>query len=501
MIPFPTLEQAFARGRKKATRQEIMKKGNEGESHIPTSIISRGQKNFDKSGLRCTQCGKTKHTKEQCFQLVGYPEWFKERRKERSNWQEKGRAAVALVVGPQQSQWMDTSNHNRASSRIQEEPSSSLEQANHQIKGLHAAGISKPMVEEASGNTTGSSNCNFTKEEEWVLDTGATDHMTYTEKDLINSKLPRKNGIFNANGVYYPISKAGDVTIYPNLILQNTLVVPSLSSKLISVGQLTRDLNCVVHIFSDYSTFQDIKTKRILGRGIRKGGLYYLSDMKTGDALLNINPTDVISFWHKRLGHPSLGYMEKLCLQLFINFNHENFVCETCLKAKIHRSTYLPSDNKKFVAFNLVHTDVWGPSLIVFKSGYRWYIIFVDDFSRMTWLYLLKTKEEVKEIFKILITMIRTQFEKNIKIIRSNNETEYINHEVQTIFQNEGIAHETSCVRTSQQNRVVEQKNRHILKITRALLIENNIPNNFWDNAVIFSIYLMNLTPTQINDF
>jgi hypothetical protein len=52
-------------------------------------MISRGPKQLDKSGLNFTNCGKTKHTKEQYFQLVRYPEWFKERRKEKGQWQER----------------------------------------------------------------------------------------------------------------------------------------------------------------------------------------------------------------------------------------------------------------------------------------------------------------------------------------------------------------------------------------------------------------------------
>ena len=161
----------------------------------------------------------------------------------------------------------------------------------------------------------------------------------------------------------------------------------------------------------------------------------------------------------------------------------------------------MPSSNKALAPFDLIHTDVWGPSPIYSKAGYRWYIIFVDDFSRMTWLYLLKTKEEVKEVFKIFITMVKTQFERNIKVIRSDNGTEYVNYNIREILHTNGIVHETSCVGTPQQNGVAERKNRHILEITRALLIENNVPNIFWDNAITFAVYLMNRTPTQVNNF
>jgi hypothetical protein len=92
--------------------------------------------------------------------------------------------------------------------------------------------------------------------------------------------------------------------------------------------------------------------------------------------------------------------------------------------------------------------------------------------------------------------MVKTQFEKTIKVIQSDNGTEYINHEVQILFQNEGIV-----VGTPQQNRIAEKKNRYILEITRALLIESSVPSNFWDSVMSFAIYLLNRSPTQVNNF
>jgi transposase InsO family protein len=284
----------------------------------------------------------------------------------------------------------------------------------------------------------------------------------------------------------------------------NTLLVPSLFSKLISMGQLTKELNCVILIYPDYCIFQDIQTKKILGRGTRRGGLYYLDTIKTGECLLSVDSTnskEKIWLWHKRLGHLSFGYMQKLFHNFFIGLNNEQFTCETCIKAKSHRSTYLANNNKKIAPFDLIHTDVWGPSPIMSKYGYRWYLSLTDDCSRMIWLYVLKTKAEVKKMFKDFITMVKTQFGIDIKVIRSDNGTEYVNQELQLYFKEKGILHETSCVGTPQQNGVAERKNRHILEISRALLIESHVPKIFWDSAVLFAVYLMNRTPTRVNDF
>ena len=115
-----------------------------------------------------------------------------------------------------------------------------------------------------------------------MIDSGATDHMTFSEKDLVNIIEPRKNGIMNANGISYPVKGMGDAPISSTLTLKNTLFVPSLSTRLISVGQITEELNCAVLMFPDFCIFQDILTREIIGRGTKRGGLYYLDNSKMG---------------------------------------------------------------------------------------------------------------------------------------------------------------------------------------------------------------------------
>lgn len=97
--------------------------------------------------------------------------------------------------------------------------------------------------------------------------------------------------------------------------------------------------------------------------------------------------------------------------------------------------------------------------------------------------------------------MVRNQFNKTIKILRTDNGTEYTNHEFQTTLRNLGISHQTTCPGTPQQNGVAERKNRHLLEVTRALLFSGNLPKKFWADAVLTSCYLINRLPSRILNY
>ena len=143
-------------------------------------------------------------------------------------------------------------------------------------------------------------------------------------------------------------------------MLKDTLLVPSLTTKLISVGRLAEDLNCVVLMYPNFCIFQDILTKEILGRSIKRNGLYHLEDLSTGSTCLVERSTqrNNIVLWHKRLGHPSVGYMRRIFPSLWDGVSNFELKCETCIKSKSHRNTY-PSTYFKSLEFgDLVHSDM-----------------------------------------------------------------------------------------------------------------------------------------------
>ena len=102
--------------------------------------------------------------------------------------------------------------------------------------------------------------------------------MTYDASDFSERSSPQRTSIANANGDISLVKRAGTVMISPTLSLTNTIFVPSLSHKLLSVSQVMKELNCIVLIYPTFCLLQDILTKEIIGCGNKKGGLYYMED-------------------------------------------------------------------------------------------------------------------------------------------------------------------------------------------------------------------------------
>ena len=119
----------------------------------------------------------------------------------------------------------------------------------------------------------------------------------------------------------------------------------------------------------------------------------------------------------------------------------------------------------------------------------------------MTWLYQLKTKDEVFTIYQAFHAMVQTQFSSKIKILRSDNGGEFTNRRFQAYFQQHGLLHETSCSQTPQQNGVAERKNRHILETSHALILGAHVPSCHCGDAVATAVYLINRMPAKILHF
>ncbi|KAE8734362.1 hypothetical protein F3Y22_tig00000773pilonHSYRG00309 [Hibiscus syriacus] len=126
-------------------------------------------------------------------------------------------------------------------------------------------------------------------------------------------------------------------------------------------------------------------------------------------------------------------------------------------------------------------------------SGQTSFLTLVHDFSRSTWVYLLQYKFDVNTIIPAFISMIKKQFELDIKFFRSDNAPEL---KFTELFTSLGILHQFSCVETPQQNSVVKRKHQHLLVVARVLYFQSKVPIKFWGDCLLTGTYLINRLPS-----
>lgn len=187
--------------------------------------------------------------------------------------------------------------------------------------------------------------------------------------------------------------------------------------------------------------------------------------------------------WHRRLGHPSTKIFEtiiKRC-KLPVKANDSFNFCEACQFGKLHALAFPISNSRASAHFELIHTDLWGPAPVMSTDGYRYYVHFIDDYSRFTWIYPLKLKGDTFAAFSHFLALVKMQFGGTVKMVQSDNGTEY--NRVHHLCSQMGIKSRFSCPYTSAQNGRAERKHRHIVETGLTLLEQASMPLHFWWDA------------------
>ncbi|KAL0437101.1 UNVERIFIED_CONTAM: Retrovirus-related Pol polyprotein from transposon RE1 [Sesamum radiatum] len=175
--------------------------------------------------------------------------------------------------------------------------------------------------------------------------------------------------------------------------------------------------------------------------------------------------------------------------------------CDACHKAKQSRLSFPISQSQSVKPFDLVHMDLWGPYKTTNISACSYVLTLVDDHTRSLWTFLLRHKSQVSHTLKTFCTLVQNQFSTTIKILRSDNGSEFVNLECKMLCTELGIIHQTTCTYTPQQNGRVERKHRHLLNVARAILFHASLPIKFWGDSILTATFLINRTPTKLLDW
>ncbi|RVW77239.1 Retrovirus-related Pol polyprotein from transposon TNT 1-94 [Vitis vinifera] len=255
----------------------------------------------------------------------------------------------------------------------------------------------------------------------------------------------------------------------------------------------TSDLPTVTLANGSQLWLKDRSTGKTIGIGRESQGLYHLTSDSSPAVCIS---TDAPLLIHNRLGHPSLSKFQKM-VPRFSTLS--SLPCESCQLGK-HTRVSFPKrlNNRAKSPFELVHTDVWGPCRTASTLGFQYFVTFIDDYSRCTWLFLMKNRAELFSIFQKFYTEIQTQFNISIRVLRSDNAREYFSAQFTSFMSHHGILHQSSCAHTPQQNGVAERKNRHLVETARTLLLHSHVPFRFWGDAVLTACYLINRMPSSV---
>jgi hypothetical protein len=158
----------------------------------------------------------------------------------------------------------------------------------------------------------------------------------------------------------------------------------------------------------------------------------------------------------------------------------------------------LPYPNSLSMSKNpleLVFSDVWGAALESVGRK-KYHVSFIDDFSKFTWIYLIKFKSEVFAKFLEFQTLVERLFDRKIIVVQTDWGGEY--QKLNSFFSKIGITHFVSCPHAHQQNGAVERKHRHIVEVGLSLLAHASMPLKFWDEPFISASYLINRLPSKV---
>jgi len=190
----------------------------------------------------------------------------------------------------------------------------------------------------------------------------------------------------------------------------------------------------------------------VIGSGSIRDGLYYLTVVAPKDISVNSSACASSSFtghkrallsensallWHRRLGHISKKRVEGLVKSKILpSLNYSNLdSCSDCIKGKLTKQRKLTATRAAGL-LDLVYTDICGPFPVKARGGQRYFITFIDDYSRYTYVYLLEHKSEALEVFKIYKLEVEKQLDREIKVVRSDRGGEYYGK-----MDNDGVNH------------------------------------------------------------
>ncbi|GKA12363.1 retrovirus-related pol polyprotein from transposon TNT 1-94 [Tanacetum coccineum] len=260
------------------------------------------------------------------------------------------------------------------------------------------------------------------------------------------------------------------------------------SGMIISLQSL--DLEIMFKAISRYVMYTTLKALNLKGDNLltssRDSNLYTISIFEmvaSSPVCLMSRTTSKKSWlWHHKLSHLNCGAINQLTSKDLgyglpkFKYNKDH-LCLACEQGKSKKASLPPKLAPSIESkLELLHMDLCGPMMVASINGKKYILVIVYDYSRYTWIYFLRTKDEAPDMIIDFINQVQRNLKALILTIRTDNGTEFKNKKIRAFYAKLGIDYKTSIARTPQQNGVVEQRNQTLVEAARTTLIFSKTP-------------------------
>ncbi|KAJ9542728.1 hypothetical protein OSB04_029234 [Centaurea solstitialis] len=352
-------------------------------------------------------------------------------------------------------------------------------------------------VKAVTNSTSPTDNSGSIDKGIWYLDSGCSRYMTGSKSVLSNYREERGPAVtFGGNG-------KGQTRGYGTLTngvttFKRVAYVEGLMHNLLSISQLC-DNNHKVS-FSKKKCKVKNRRKEVILTGVRQADIYIINMNTSTDNFCFVSraSSDTNWLWHKRLSHLNFKTLNQLCINNLVvglpDFRYTKVsLCSACEKGKQTRASFKSKQISSISSpLQLLHMDLFGPVNVQSIAGKKYTLVIVDEYSRYTWVFFLRSKSDAPEEIILFVRKMERLNNLTVRSIRSDHGTEFKNSTLETFFDQKGISQNFSSVRTPQQNGVAERRNRTLIEAARSMLSEANLATQFWAEAVNTACYTQN---------
>lgn len=458
----------------------------------------------NKSNNNCYQCGKPGHIAKTC--------WSKERSTERSNEtstsggdfqpQQQYRGAGR---GATRGAWRGGSRgrgRGRGAAKQRSDGGGYYSERNdNSSHGTFLARVERDY--DSVAYTSDSAKV------EWILDSGCSDHIVNDDTFFAESiNLQNPINVKLGDGRILKGTKIGKIITYfivnnrkMKITLNDVYFVKEMDKNLISFAKVTAR-NKIISIGNTAKIYNE--SDHLIGIAYKQNGIYKINSTFENKYTYvgNTAKTTQKEKFHKLLGHVNFKYLEKMCKDRLVEgmpneLEHTYLKCGTCFQNKMHNLKFENDRHKANDILETVHTDLNGPHSTVGYDGSKYFLTFIDDYSKCAMVYTIKNKNEVTNCFIDYINRVENLTGKRVKRVRCDNGREYINKEMNNIISQKGIVLDPCPPYTHELNGTAERYNRSIMNSARCLLSDSKVNLKYWPEVIKTAAYLKNRTITN----